>query len=250
MTDAEKFGWSFVFQGQLSKALKKKLKTNSLAGTSWWYAVEKARWDKPAGPGSTILKIMNHPVVHISYNDALAYCQWAEGRLPTEAEWEVAARAGVETRFPWGDDLKLNGKYQSKVWDGDFPNTNRSPKEILWTAPAKSFKPNTWGLYNVCGNVWEWTRSRWGESTHEVPDFRYPYFKEDGRELVEGSDLRCVRGSSWYGDRSLFGRCAYRGWGLPFNVAKFSGFRLVREMHVEDADMEPDGSSEQAPPDR
>ena len=126
----------------------------------WWLKVAGAHWAQPRGPGSDVAALGDHPVVHVSYRDAEAYCHWRGGRVPTEAEWERAARGGVEqTVFPWGDELTPNGQHRCNVWQGTFPETNSEEDGWAFTAPVRSYEPNGYGLYQVIGNVWEWTRS-------------------------------------------------------------------------------------------
>jgi formylglycine-generating enzyme required for sulfatase activity len=124
----------------------------------WWAYIPGADWRHPRGPGSSIDNLDAHPVVHVAYEDALAYCAWAGKALPTEAEWERAARGGLEgAEFAWGDELAPGGKHLANTFQGDFPHANSLEDGFEWTAPVRSFPPNGFGLYEVAGNVWEWT---------------------------------------------------------------------------------------------
>lgn len=126
--------------------------------SAWWKWVEGASWKHPEGPASNINDRMNHPVVHIAWEDANAYCKWAKKRLPTEAEWEFAARGGlVEKRFGWGDDFKKDQHFMANTFQGKFPSRNTGEDGYLGTSPVGSFAPNGYGLYDMIGNVWEWT---------------------------------------------------------------------------------------------
>jgi sulfatase modifying factor 1 len=155
VTDAERWGWSFVFEGLLPADLPP---TRSVAQAPWWRQVGEAQWRTPEGPHSNLGGRLDHPVVHVSHNDALAYCAWAGVRLPTEAEWEFAARGGLAgCAFPWGDELEPGGEHHMNVWQGDFPVLNTAEDGYLGTAPVDAFEPNGYGLYNTTGNVWEWT---------------------------------------------------------------------------------------------
>ncbi|WP_425509012.1 formylglycine-generating enzyme family protein [Virgibacillus doumboii] len=174
-TDAEKFGWSFVFYSLVSEQSKKNV-AQVVRDTPWWWAVKGASWKHPEGPDSTIKDRMDHPVVHVSWNDAKAFCEWSGKRLLTESEWEFAARGGlVGKRFPWGDNLHPKGEFMCNIWQGDFPKHNSAKDGYLSTAPAKSFPANNYGLYNVSGNVWEWcadwfsTHSKGEENNFEDP---------------------------------------------------------------------------------
>ena len=127
------------------------------AGASWWLVVRDACWRRPEGPGSDVARRSNHPVVHIAYDDALAYAAWSGRRLPTEAEWEYAARGGLAgARFAWGDELTPRGRHQANIWQGEFPHTNTADDGWVTTAPVTTYRANGYGLHQVAGNVWEW----------------------------------------------------------------------------------------------
>lgn len=126
--------------------------------TIWWSWVKGANWRHPSGPESSLEGIENHPVVHISYDDAKAYADWIGKRLPSENEWEFASRGGLEgKRFAWGDELTPNGQYLANTFQGNFPNDNQQLDGYKGTSPIKSFAPNSFGLYDMIGNVWELT---------------------------------------------------------------------------------------------
>lgn len=152
-TDSEKFGWSFAFHLWIPHKVLIDV-SRSVKGSEWWVHVNKAFWREPAGPGTSIAKRGDHPVVHVSWNDARAFCRWAGKRLPTEKEWEFAARGGLEeAKYPWGKELDVK---KMNTWQGAFPMKNSKEDGFDNTAPVKSFSPNSYGLYNVLGNVWEW----------------------------------------------------------------------------------------------
>ena len=162
-TDAERFGWSFVFGGLLPDDFPD---TRAVAQAPWWRQVEGASWRHPEGPQSDVEARADHPVVHVSWHDAQAYCAWSGTRLPTEAEWERAARGGLEGHaFPWGDDLEPGGEHRMNVFQGEFPGGNTGADGYLGTAPVDAYEPNGLGLHNVTGNVWEWC-SDWFEPAY------------------------------------------------------------------------------------
>jgi len=142
---------SIVFQGT-----EERVKMNDIL--QWWKWVKGASWNHPEGPESTIDDRLDHPVIHVAYEDAQAYAKWAGKRLPTEAEWEYAARGGLKGKmFSWGDEEYPEGKTLANFWQGEFPHENQLKDKFYGLAPVKSFPPNGFGLYDMAGNVWEWT---------------------------------------------------------------------------------------------
>jgi sulfatase modifying factor 1 len=130
----------------------------------WWAFVFGASWRAPLGPGSGIRGLEDHPVVHVAYADALAYARWAGKDLPTEAEWEFAARGGLEqAAYAWGDEFTPGGRHLANTWQGEFPNRNTGADGWLRTSPVEAFPPNRYGLRDMIGNVWEWTSDFWTE---------------------------------------------------------------------------------------
>jgi len=132
--------------------------------TQWWFWTPGAHWRRPEGPGSTLAGRMDHPVVHVAAEDAAAYAAWAGKDLPTEAEWEYAARGGLDgATYTWGDEVRPGGRLLAHWWHGQFPWQNTREDGFAGTAPVGSFPPNGYGLYDMAGNVWEWTRSWYTE---------------------------------------------------------------------------------------
>lgn len=134
----------------------------------WWSFKPRATWRRPQGPGSSISRLDDHPVVHVAYADALAYAKWAGKDLPTETEWEFAARSGLkDAEFAWGDELTPGGRYMANTWQGIFPRENLKSDGFEGTSPVTAFPPNAYGLFDLIGNVWEWTSDFWS-GRHEV----------------------------------------------------------------------------------
>lgn len=160
ITEAEEYGWSFVFAAFLTGKLR--AASPRPQQTPWWCAVQGAAWSAPQGPGSGLAEIMDHPVVHVSWRDAEAYAAWAQGRLPSEVEWEYAARGGLhQARYPWGDELMPASEHRCNIWQGRFPVSNTAEDGYRGTAPADAFPPNGYGLHNMAGNVWEMCADYW-----------------------------------------------------------------------------------------
>jgi sulfatase modifying factor 1 len=222
-TDAERCGWSFVFEGLLPDTAKGAA-ANRAAETPWWIAMPHAYWAQPEGPHSTVLERLDHPVVHISWNDARAYCQWSQTRLPTEAEWELAARGGLEqATFPWGNELTPGGEHHCNIWQGNFPDLNTTEDGHAGTAPVHAFAPNGHGLFNVAGNVWEWCEDTFSP--------RYHLLTADENPLHESlAPHRSLRGGSFLCHDSYCNRyrVAARSSNTPDSSASNIGFRVLR----------------------
>ena len=166
VTAAERFGWSFVFGGLLPDDFPP---TRAVASAPWWRQVEGSDWSHPEGPQSSVAERPDHPVVHVSWDDAAAFAAWEGKRLPTEAEWEHAARGGlVQRRYPWGDEREPGGEHRMNVWQGSFPADNSAADGWVGTAPVDAYPPNGYGLHNMTGNVWEWCAD-WFAPDHAGP---------------------------------------------------------------------------------
>ena len=136
--------------------------------SQWWSFAKGANWRHPYGPGSNIRGLDDHPVVHVAFNDVLAYATWAGKDLPTEAEWEFAAWGGLEgVEFAWGDELTPGGRHMANTWQGEFPSQNANADGFERTSPVGAFPPNRYGLHDMIGNVWEWTAD-WYSPKHQA----------------------------------------------------------------------------------
>ena len=225
VTEAERFGWSFVFAGFLPDRFPP---TRGVVQTPWWRQVFGATWRTPEGPQSDLKGRDDHPVVHVSWNDAVAFCAWDGSRLPTEAEWEFAARGGTErSHFWWGDELIPPGKqrHRMNVWQGTFPTKNTGGDGYKGTAPSRSYLPNGFGLYNMTGNVWEWCADWFDAGYYAASPERNPLGPESGTS-------RIMRGGSYLCHRSYCNRYRVdsRSANTPDSSAGNIGFRCVRDI--------------------
>jgi len=206
VTEAEKFGWSGVFDLE----------------TREWKRVDGATWQHPHGPRSAANN--DEPVMQVSYNDALAYAQWAKKRLPTEAEWEYAARGGLAGKiYDWGDELNPDGKPAANWWQGSFPARNTGEDGYVSVAPVGKFAPNGFGLYDMAGNVWEWCADWFDEKYYSKSSGINPTGPKTGQERV-------MRGGSWMCSENYCQgyRVAARSHATPDTALNNLGFRCVR----------------------
>ncbi|MDR7300285.1 formylglycine-generating enzyme family protein [Haloactinomyces albus] len=220
-TEAERFGWSFVFGGLLPDDFPP---TQGVAAAPWWRVVEGSDWAHPEGGQSDVRTRQDHPVVHVTWADAKAYCEWAGLRLPTEAEWEYAARAGLQgCAFPWGDELEPDGRHRMNVWQGTFPQHNTRADGWYGTCPVAQFPANAYGLYNMTGNIWEWCHD-WFDDT--VPS-RKP--RTNPRGPAHGT-RRIARGGSYLCHESYCRRyrVSARQGITPDTSIGNTGFRCAR----------------------
>jgi len=200
---------------------------------NWWTYVPGADWRHPEGPKSSIVDRMEHPVVHLAYADVEAYAKWVGKELPTETEWEFAARGGLDgASYAWGDEFAVAGKQMANTWQGEFPWQNTMQDGFEGTAPVGQFPPNGYGLFDMSGNVWEFLADEWA---------KYPASGEllvnpigGGEQLSAGGYLmvttrRSIRGGS-YGAGVINLRVTYRDSHPPLNAGDHVGFRCAKDL--------------------
>jgi sulfatase modifying factor 1 len=221
VTLAEKFGDSFVFGGLLPDDFPP---THGVAAAPWWRQVDGADWRHPEGPQSDVVGRGQHPVVHVSWIDAAAFCAWSGTRLPTEAEWECAARGGrAGDHFPWGDELEPHGVHLKNVFQGRFPDDDTAADGYAGTCPVGAYPPNGFGLHEMTGNVWEWCSDWFDETYYSHSPERSPQGPDDG-------DRRVMRGGSYLCHDSYCRRYRVdaRSSSTPDSSAGNVGFRVAR----------------------
>ncbi|XP_037108925.1 formylglycine-generating enzyme [Syngnathus acus] len=223
VTEAEKFGDSFVFEEILSEAVKSQI-TQAVAAAPWWLPVKDANWRQPEGPDSNIQDRTDHPVLHVSWGDAVNYCAWANKRLPTEAEWEHACRGNLKDRlYPWGNRLNPKGQHYANIWQGEFPHHNSAEDGYVKTSPVMSFPANAFGLFDMVGNAWEWT-SDWWTVRHSTEHQHNPTGPPSGTDRVKkGGSYMCHKSYCYRY------RCAARSQNTPDSSASNLGFRCVSQ---------------------
>ncbi|MEV4015938.1 formylglycine-generating enzyme family protein [Nonomuraea angiospora] len=225
-TEAELAGLSAVFHTLVRPGAEV---VSSSPRAPWWLGVEGASWRHPEGPGSDLRTREDHPVVHVTWNDAQAYCAWAGRRLPSEAEWERASRGGLEgARYPWGDHLlDTQGRWQANIWQGSFPDHNTAEDGWPSTAPVRTFAPNGFGLWQTVGNVWEWCDDPFDPRAY-AKRARAQGQVHDPRSRVAPA-LRVLRGGSYLCHDSYCNRYrnAARSSNTPDSSMGNAGFRTV-----------------------
>lgn len=219
VTDAERLGDSLVFQGLLPKGAPP---SHAVADALWWRMIEGANWRNLFGPNTADKMCADHPVVHVSWNDATAFATWAGGRLPSEAEWEHGARGGLaDVPFPWGDEEPNDTDFQPcNIWQGQFPHHNTGLDGYVGTAPARSFAPNGYGLYNMVGNVWELTSEVFKVRSLKK-DVIAAHAGKKGFKLSKGGSFLCHRSYCYRY------RIAARNGTSADTSTSHLGFRLV-----------------------
>ncbi len=219
-TEAERLGWSYVFRALIDDPARIDV-IGQANRTDWWWGVSGASWRDPTGNSESAQP--DHPVTHISWHDATAFAEWAGGRLPSELEWEHAARGGAaNVRYPWGDEEPDDETVFCNIWQGRFPDVNTVRDGYVGTAPVDAFEPNAAGLYNMAGNVWEWTADRFRvRSLKAAAKKRNALALQHGERIVKGGSFLCHASYCWRY------RIAARSGRSPDSSSSNSGFRLV-----------------------
>lgn len=232
VTEASRFGCAAVFSGLLADG---QLAAQNVARTPWWARVDGATWDQPEGPGSLIEGRMDYPVTQVSWNDALAFAAWVGGRLPTEAEWEHAARGGNRRRrYPWGDAEPTDTEIFCNIWQGRFPQHNSLADGYLGTAPVRSFAPTEDGFYNLAGNVWEWTSDPFRvRSLARAAKMRNEDAKKNDDKVLKGGSFLCHKSYCYRY------RIAARMGLSPDSASSNTGFRIAYDARPEKAERYP-----------
>ena len=221
-TETERYEWSFVCHLFLPDDFPD---TRAVEQTPWWRQVYGADWAHPAGPQSNLDELADHPVVHVTWTDAQAYCAWARVRLPTEAEWEKAARGGlVQQRFVWGGEFAPNGQTMCNIFEGSFPVENTAEDGYVGTSPTYAFPPNGFGLHDMAGNVWEWTNDWFNTEFHADGPRSNPQGPPSG-------EAKTMRGGSYMCHDSYCHRyrVSARSSNTPDSSAGNLGFRVASD---------------------
>ncbi len=225
-TEAERFGWSFVFQGHIPAERMDQIVDRRAPGVSWWCKVNATFWKHPEGPDTSVDSRARHPAVHISWNDAFEYARWAGKRLPTEAEWEYAARGGlVQKTYPWGDELTPDGRHLCNIWQGQFPAVDLAEDGYSAPCPVDAFPPNGYGLYTITGNAWEWCNDWFHPVYHLTATRVNPVGPSGGtNKVMKGGSYLCHKS---YCNRY---RVAARTSNTPDSATTNISFRCVRDI--------------------
>ncbi|HYC30006.1 MAG TPA: formylglycine-generating enzyme family protein, partial [Chitinophagaceae bacterium] len=199
----------------------------------WWRYVAGANWYQPLGPGSSIAGKPNDPVVQVCYEDAVAYAKWAGKRLPTEAEWEFAARAGKESQtYYWGNEMNPGDKWMANIFEGSFPDKNSMLDGFEFLAPVKSFPPNGYGLYDMEGNVWEWCHDLYRPDYYQNSPANDPRGPSNSYDPDEPNTEKHVQrgGSFLCSDQYCIRyKAGSRGKGETKSASNNLGFRCVKD---------------------
>ncbi|WP_299153024.1 formylglycine-generating enzyme family protein [uncultured Tateyamaria sp.] len=222
VTEAERFGDSFVFEGFLPKSAPP---SPVVEAAPWWRIVKGAHWRAINGPDADDTWQADHPVVHVTWNDARAFATWAGGRLPREAEWEHAARGGLDdVPFPWGEAAPNDhDHFPCNIWQGPFPQADLGRDGFIGTAPARCFEPNGYGLYNMVGNVWEWTSQPFQVKSLKKA-VQAAHAGKAGYKLNKGGSYLC------HASYCFRYRIAARSGSSPDSSTGHQGFRLVYDI--------------------